>query len=127
MSFWNTVTGWIFTDEKNVRAIENNAASMLEILDRQYSEGKLTLEQYQAQRYAITGNADVYENAGKDVIAAVPTALAESIDELPKRINTGLSIIFPVWLRWLAGLALLVWLVSMIRPCLPSHSPAKKR
>ncbi|RRJ96717.1 hypothetical protein Ga0100231_023315 [Opitutaceae bacterium TAV4] len=62
---------------------------------------------------------------------ATTNALAESVSELPGRINTAIDTVgkgilgsIPVWLRWVIGGAIVAYVFVLIRPYLPTPAPA---
>ncbi|RRJ97885.1 hypothetical protein Ga0100231_005375 [Opitutaceae bacterium TAV4] len=104
---------------------------MAGIVERQQADGLLTETGAAAKTEAIFDNVVTGSDLTATVAERLPSALAESVSELPGRINTaidaaGKSILgsIPVWLRWLIGGAVVAYLFVLIRPYLPTQKPA---
>ncbi|EIQ00212.1 hypothetical protein OpiT1DRAFT_04754 [Opitutaceae bacterium TAV1] len=64
-----------------------------------------------ADNYELWGNTAIETPGLTDYFGYTLDALGESVAELPGRINTGISLTVPVWLRWLIGGAIVAYLI----------------
>ncbi|WP_157837206.1 hypothetical protein [Geminisphaera colitermitum] len=131
MTLWTKIVGWATGTTDALQAQENNAARMAGIVERQQADGLLTDTEAAAQTEAIFDNVVTGTDLTVTMAERVPSAIAESIEELPGRINTAIDTVgkgilgsIPVWLRWVIGGAIVAYVFVLIRPYLPTPAPA---
>ncbi|WP_157836869.1 hypothetical protein [Geminisphaera colitermitum] len=134
MTLWTKIVGWATGTTDALQAQENNAARMAGIVERQQEDGLITETEAAANIDAIFGNVVTGTKLTSTMAERVPSAIAESVEELPVRINTAIDTLgkgilgsIPVWLRWVIGGAIVAYVFVLIRPYLPTPAPTPKK